>query len=96
MNIIIFEKISAPYTPVGDTSHLTPGTWHLTRIDDMHRREYERSPTGSSSANTSSFSSTSSALDLSAGAQSHAANLKESKECVQSHENEREAAVIKS
>lgn len=32
----------APYTPVGDTSALFPGTYYLTSIDDMHRRTYAR------------------------------------------------------
>lgn len=34
----------APYTPVGDTEVLFPGTWYLAHIDDMHRREYKRRP----------------------------------------------------
>ena len=35
---------SAPYTPVGDTSDLFPGTWYLTEVDDKHRRKYSRTP----------------------------------------------------
>ncbi|KAK7067917.1 Hydroxymethylglutaryl-CoA synthase, cytoplasmic [Halocaridina rubra] len=34
----------APYTPVGRIDTLFPGTWYLTRIDEMHRRQYERRP----------------------------------------------------
>lgn len=34
----------APYTPVGDPEVLFPGTWYLTHIDDMHRRQYKRRP----------------------------------------------------
>lgn len=34
----------APYTPVGSVDTLFPGTWYLTKVDDMHRRQYERSP----------------------------------------------------
>lgn len=34
----------APYSPVGSTDHLFPGTWYLTDIDDKHRRRYERKP----------------------------------------------------
>jgi len=32
----------APYTPVGNTKELFPGTWYLTQVDDKHRRKYER------------------------------------------------------
>ncbi|KAK2179655.1 hypothetical protein NP493_478g03006 [Ridgeia piscesae] len=48
-----FEKIMklredthhlAPYTPVGSTEDMFPGTWYITHIDEMHRRTYERNP----------------------------------------------------
>jgi len=32
----------APFSPKGDVSNLTPGTWYLTGIDDMYRRNYEK------------------------------------------------------
>lgn len=32
----------APYVPVSDKDDLFPGTWYLSRIDEMHRRYYER------------------------------------------------------
>lgn len=32
--------VLAPYTPVGVTSDLFPGTWYLTAVDDKHRRQY--------------------------------------------------------
>ena len=35
---------AAPYTPVGSTTELFPGTWFLTHVDDKHRRQYERHP----------------------------------------------------
>lgn len=34
----------APYTPVGDTSNMFPGTYYLQSIDEKHRRSYERKP----------------------------------------------------
>ncbi|XP_069160115.1 hydroxymethylglutaryl-CoA synthase 1 isoform X2 [Procambarus clarkii] len=34
----------APYTPAGIVEVLFPGTWYLTRVDEMHRRQYERRP----------------------------------------------------
>lgn len=34
----------APYTPVGSTEGLFPGTWFLTEVDSMHRRKYDRVP----------------------------------------------------
>ncbi|XP_064477467.1 hydroxymethylglutaryl-CoA synthase 1-like isoform X2 [Ornithodoros turicata] len=34
----------APYTPVGPVDQLFPGTWYLTSVDDMHRRQYKRVP----------------------------------------------------
>ena len=34
----------APYTPVGSTEDMFPGTWYVTHIDEMHRRTYERKP----------------------------------------------------
>lgn len=34
----------APYSPVGKVESLFPGTWYLTHIDEMHRRQYERRP----------------------------------------------------
>lgn len=34
----------APYTPVGSTEGLFPGTWFLTEVDTMHRRKYDRVP----------------------------------------------------
>lgn len=32
----------APYEPVGDIKQLFPGTYYLTKVDDMHRRSYSR------------------------------------------------------
>ncbi|KAI4467883.1 3-hydroxy-3-methylglutaryl coenzyme a synthase [Holotrichia oblita] len=32
----------APYEPVGDVKQLFPGTYYLTKVDDMHRRSYLR------------------------------------------------------
>ncbi|KAL1502106.1 hypothetical protein ABEB36_007300 [Hypothenemus hampei] len=32
----------APYEPVGDISHFFPGTYYLTKIDEQHRRYYEK------------------------------------------------------
>lgn len=46
-----FEKIMklrenthhlAPYSPQGSVTDLFPGTWFLTKVDDKHRRCYER------------------------------------------------------
>ncbi|KAG7175189.1 Hydroxymethylglutaryl-CoA synthase, cytoplasmic-like [Homarus americanus] len=34
----------ALYMPVGSIEALFPGTWYLTRVDEMHRRQYERRP----------------------------------------------------
>nr|XP_022319490.1 hydroxymethylglutaryl-CoA synthase 1-like [Crassostrea virginica] len=34
----------APYTPVGSTEGLFPGTWFLTEVDSMYRRKYDRVP----------------------------------------------------
>ncbi|XP_070564130.1 hydroxymethylglutaryl-CoA synthase 1-like isoform X2 [Ptychodera flava] len=34
----------ANYSPVGSADHLFPGTWYLTHVDAMHRRQYERTP----------------------------------------------------
>lgn len=34
----------APYEPSGGVDHLFPGTYYLTRIDELHRRFYERIP----------------------------------------------------
>ncbi|UYV69413.1 HMGCS1, partial [Cordylochernes scorpioides] len=34
----------APYTPLGRVEDLYPGTFYLTRVDEMHRRNYERKP----------------------------------------------------
>lgn len=31
-----------PYEPVGDISHFFPGTYFLTKIDEQHRRVYDR------------------------------------------------------
>ena len=36
---------SAPYTPAAATADLAPGTYYLTRVDEMRRRHYERKPT---------------------------------------------------
>ena len=36
--------VVAPYTPVGSTEDMFPGTWYITHIDEMHRRTYERNP----------------------------------------------------
>lgn len=35
---------AAPYTPVGSTEQLFPGTWFLASIDEKHRRQYTRVP----------------------------------------------------
>ncbi|XP_067928668.1 hydroxymethylglutaryl-CoA synthase 1-like [Watersipora subatra] len=43
----------APYTPVGDTAVLFPGTFYLTSIDDKYRREYAIANGGSQLATTS-------------------------------------------
>ncbi|MCL4125247.1 UNVERIFIED_CONTAM: hypothetical protein GTU68_009410, partial [Idotea baltica] len=37
MNIRETTHHKAPYTPCGDVGSLFPGTWHLTRIDPLHR-----------------------------------------------------------
>ena len=29
------------YTPTGDPSTIVPGTYYLTQVDDMFRRQYE-------------------------------------------------------
>ncbi|XP_067134383.1 hydroxymethylglutaryl-CoA synthase 1-like [Centruroides vittatus] len=34
----------APYIPKGNIEDLFPGTWYLTHVDEMHRRQYERKP----------------------------------------------------
>ncbi|XP_046327522.1 hydroxymethylglutaryl-CoA synthase 1-like [Haliotis rufescens] len=34
----------APYNPIGNVEVLYPGTWHVTEIDGMHRRKYDRKP----------------------------------------------------
>lgn len=34
----------APYVPKANIEDLFPGTWYLTSIDEMHRRQYERKP----------------------------------------------------
>ena len=34
----------APYTPVGDSASLWPGTYYLVDVDDKHRRSYKRIP----------------------------------------------------
>jgi hydroxymethylglutaryl-CoA synthase len=34
----------APYTPTASTLALFPGTWYLERIDEKHRRQYDRTP----------------------------------------------------
>ncbi|XP_063873560.1 hydroxymethylglutaryl-CoA synthase 1-like [Scylla paramamosain] len=34
----------APYNAVGSIDRLFPGTWYLTKVDEMHRRQYERRP----------------------------------------------------
>ena len=40
----------APYTPVGSTEDLFPGTYYITNVDDKHRRTYVRTPLVSKSA----------------------------------------------
>lgn len=35
---------SAPYEPTGSTKSFFPGTYYLTRIDEQHRRFYDRIP----------------------------------------------------
>jgi hydroxymethylglutaryl-CoA synthase len=35
---------AAPYSPVGSTEQLFPGTWYLVSIDEKHRRQYARVP----------------------------------------------------
>ena len=42
----LFALVVAPYTPVGSTEDIFPGTWYVTHIDEMHRRAYERKPLG--------------------------------------------------
>lgn len=37
---------SAPFSPLGPTSNMFPGTWYLTNIDEKHRRTYDRVPLG--------------------------------------------------
>lgn len=34
----------APFEPEGDIDHLFPGTYYLTKVDEMHRRYYGRIP----------------------------------------------------
>ncbi|WAR23988.1 HMCS1-like protein [Mya arenaria] len=34
----------APYSPVGDTDSLFPGTWYLMSVDEKFRRQYDRKP----------------------------------------------------
>ena len=34
----------APYKPTGNIAFLFPGTYHLTQVDDKHRRYYQRVP----------------------------------------------------
>nr|XP_054763979.1 hydroxymethylglutaryl-CoA synthase 1-like [Lytechinus pictus] len=34
----------AKYNPQGSIEDLFPGTWYLTYVDEMHRRQYNRSP----------------------------------------------------
>ncbi|XP_068893713.1 hydroxymethylglutaryl-CoA synthase 1-like isoform X1 [Tenebrio molitor] len=34
----------APYEPSGSIDHFFPGTYYLTKIDDLHRRFYDRIP----------------------------------------------------
>src|SRR5690606_36525523 len=36
--------ILVPNTPIGDISVLSPGTFYLTKVDEKHRRFYERVP----------------------------------------------------
>lgn len=31
-----------PYEPIGDTTNLFPGTYHLVKIDEQHRRYYDK------------------------------------------------------
>ena len=42
--LFFFPPLSAPYNAVGSIDRLFPGTWYLTRVDEMHRRQYERRP----------------------------------------------------
>ncbi len=35
---------SAPYLPVGDLTHLFPGTYYLSEVDSLYRRKYLRLP----------------------------------------------------
>jgi len=35
--------MKAPYTPRSSNHNLFPGTFYLTKVDDVHRRTYERS-----------------------------------------------------
>ena len=34
----------APYTPMGSTDVLFPGTWYLDSVDELHRRSYKQVP----------------------------------------------------
>ncbi|XP_048763524.2 hydroxymethylglutaryl-CoA synthase 1-like isoform X2 [Ostrea edulis] len=34
----------APYSPVGSTDGMCPGSWYLTEVDSMYRRKYDRVP----------------------------------------------------
>ncbi|KAA0196647.1 hypothetical protein HAZT_HAZT004306 [Hyalella azteca] len=54
----------APYKPVGCTSSLLPGTWYLTYIDDLHRRQYERVPRSASSSAGAGATATRAAADI--------------------------------
>lgn len=44
--------VLAPYTPVGPIEGMTPGTWYLTAVDDMHRRTYKRVSLANIDSNT--------------------------------------------
>lgn len=32
----------APYVPISTKDHLFPGTWYLSKVDELHRRYYEK------------------------------------------------------
>ena len=79
---IDYYFFSAPYTPVGDINQLFPGTWYLVKIDDMHRRQYERSSSGSSSSMNNSNAVSKTNMSGMANPQQNIKDLKETHQCV--------------
>ncbi|XP_050296610.1 hydroxymethylglutaryl-CoA synthase 1 [Anthonomus grandis grandis] len=45
-----------PYDPVGDRSHFFPGTYYLSKVDDKHRRFYDKIPGSVHLTNGNSYS----------------------------------------